>query len=91
MWKRLALLWTIVRGDARLLWRALRHPLAPGWLKAGTALIVLYVVSPIDFIPDVIPFLGVMDDVVLLPLAIRFLLNRLPAAVRTDIDRGSAA
>lgn len=91
MWKRLALLWTIVRGDARLLWRALRHPLAPGWLKVGTALIVLYVVSPIDFIPDVIPFFGVMDDVVLLPLAIRFLLKRLPAAVRTDIDRGSAA
>jgi uncharacterized membrane protein YkvA (DUF1232 family) len=88
MWKRLALLWTIVRGDARLLWRALRHPLAPGWLKAGTALIVLYVVSPIDFIPDVIPFFGVMDDVVLLPLAIRFLLKKLPASLHADIRRG---
>lgn len=91
MWKRLALLWTIVRGDARLLWRALRHPLAPGWLKAGVALVVVYVVSPIDLIPDVIPFIGVIDDVVLVPLAIRFLLKKLPAAVREDIARNPAA
>ena len=79
MWKRLTLLWTVVRGDARQLWFALRHPAAPTWLKIGAALIVLYVLSPIDLIPDFIPLLGVMDDVVLVPLAIRFLLKRLPA------------
>ena len=81
MWKRLTLLWTLVRGDARRLWLALRHPAAPGWLKVGTALIVLYVVSPIDLIPDVIPVFGVVDDLVLVPLAIRFLLSRLPPEV----------
>jgi hypothetical protein len=47
MWKRQALLWTVVRGDARQLWFALRHPAAPKWLKVGAALIVLYVLSPI--------------------------------------------
>ena len=77
MLKRLTLLWTVVRGDARQLWCALRHPDAPKWLKVGTALIVLYVLSPIDLIPDFIPVLGLMDDVVLVPLAIRFLLKRL--------------
>jgi uncharacterized membrane protein YkvA (DUF1232 family) len=77
MLKRLTLLWTVVRGDARQLWIALRHPAAPTWLKVGTALIVLYVLSPIDLIPDVVPVLGWMDDVVLVPLAIRFLLKRL--------------
>jgi uncharacterized membrane protein YkvA (DUF1232 family) len=46
--KRLTLLWAVLRGDARQLWFALRHPNAPGWLKLGTALIVLYVLSPID-------------------------------------------
>ena len=86
MWKRLSLLWTVIRGDARLLWRALRHPLAPGWLKAAVALIVLYVVSPIDLIPDVVPFLGVMDDVVLVPLAIRFILSRLPQRLRDELE-----
>lgn len=87
MWKRLTLLWTILRGDARQLWVALRHPLAPGWLKLGTALIVLYVLSPIDLIPDVVPFLGAMDDLVLVPLAIRWLLKRLPP----DIAAAAAA
>ena len=78
MWKHLTLLWTLVRGDARQLWFALRHPAAPGWLKLGTALIALYLVSPLDFIPDWIPGLGVVDDLVLVPLAIRWLLRRLP-------------
>ena len=82
MWKRLTLLWSLVRGDARRLWFALRHPAAPGWLKIGAALIVLYVVSPIDLIPDFIPGIGFLDDAVLVPLAIRWLLNRLPAELR---------
>lgn len=78
MLKRLTLLWTVVRGDARQLWLTLRHPAAPGWLKLGTALLALYVFSPLDVVPDFIPFLGVVDDVVLVPLAIRWMLNRLP-------------
>ena len=86
MWKRLSLLWTVVRGDARLLWLALKHPKSPGWLKPAVALMVIYVVSPVDLIPDVVPFLGLMDDVVLVPLAIRFVLKRLPARVRDDIE-----
>ena len=86
MWKRLSLLWAVVRGDARLLWLALKHPLSPGWLKPAVALMLLYVVSPVDLIPDAIPILGLMDDVVLIPLAIRFVLRRLPARVRDDIE-----
>jgi len=86
MWKRIALLWTLVRGDARQLWFALRHPAAPGWLKLGTAMIALYLLSPIDLIPDTLPLIGVVDDLVLVPLAIRFLLKRLPS----DIARAAA-
>ena len=88
MLKRLSLLWSLVKGDARLLWRAVRHPQSPGWLKLGTLGIALYLLSPIDVIPEVIPFIGVLDDIVLVPLAIRFLLNRLPAHLRTDIGAG---
>jgi uncharacterized membrane protein YkvA (DUF1232 family) len=81
MFKRLAVLWTVLRGDARQLWFALRHPRAPRWLKLGTALIVLYLFSPIDLIPDVLPVIGVVDDLVLVPLAIRWLLKRLPPEI----------
>ena len=87
MWKRVAVIWTLVKVDARHLWRALRHPLTPSWLKWGTAGIVLYLVSPIDLIPDVIPFLGVMDDIILVPLAMRWLLKKLPQRVLQDIAR----
>ena len=81
MWKRVTVLWTLVRGDARQLWFALRHPHAPAWLKWGTAGIVLYLLSPIDLIPDAIPFIGAMDDLILVPFAIRWLLRRLPPDV----------
>ena len=91
MFKRLSMLWSLIRGDARLLWRALRHPQSPGWLKLGALGVVLYVISPIDLIPDVIPVIGVLDDIVLVPLAIRFLLNRLPASLRADIGAAPRA
>ena len=84
MFKRLTLLWVMLRGDARQLWFALRHPAAPGWLKWGTAMVALYLISPIDLIPDYIPFIGVMDDLILVPLAIRQLLKRLPPDIAQD-------
>ena len=93
MWKRLPLLWNLLRGDARRFWFALRHPQAPGWLKLGAALIALYVISPIDLIPDVVPVFGVVDDIVVVSLAIRFLLKRLPpelAAAAAQHMSGSA-
>jgi uncharacterized membrane protein YkvA (DUF1232 family) len=86
MGKRLLLLWTLVRGDARRLWRALRHPASPSWLKWAVAGLALYLVSPVDLLPDFIPLLGLVDDLVLIPLAIRALLNRLPPNVKADID-----
>lgn len=79
MLKRLSVLWVAVRGDARRLWLALRHPEAPLWLKLGSAGLVLYLISPVDLLPDVIPVLGMVDDLVLIPLAMRWMLNRLPA------------
>ena len=96
MWKRLSVIWVAVRGDAKRLWYALGHPEAPGWLKAGAAGIVLYLLSPIDLIPDVIPVLGVVDDLVLVPMALRWLLSRLPAHIREHAEaraegRGFAA
>ena len=90
MWKRLSLLWTVLRGDVRLLWFALRHPLAPRWLKPALALVGLYLLSPVDLLPDTLPLLGVVDDLVLVPLAISFIAKRLPAALRADFLRRAA-
>lgn len=91
MWNRLSALWVLVRNDARRLWYALGHPQAPGWLKAGTALLLLYLVSPIDLIPDALPIIGVIDDLVLVPMVVRWMLGRLPASVREHAERRAAA
>lgn len=82
MIKRLTMLWSVVRGDALRLWRALRHPGSPRWLKWAVAAVVLYVLSPVDLIPEFVPALGLVDDLVVVPLAIRFILSRLPAHLR---------
>ena len=87
MWKRLSMIWLVGKGDAKRLWYALQHPQAPGWLKAGTALVLLYLVSPIDLIPDVVPIFGVVDDLVIVPMAIRWLLGRLPEHIREHAER----
>ena len=87
MWKRLSLLWTLVQGDLKKLWWALRDPRAPAWLKPAAFGLLLYLLSPIDLVPDVIPIVGVVDDLVLIPLAIRWLLSRLPAELRADLQR----
>lgn len=87
MFKRLSLLWILVKGDLKRLWFALRHPQAPTWLKIGTALLVLYLISPVDLLPDAIPFLGVVDDLVIIPAVIRWMLNRLPPALRQAADQ----
>ena len=86
MVKRLTVLWTLVRGDLRRLWRALRHPECPSWLKWASLGLVLYLLSPVDLLPDVIPVLGIVDDLVLIPLAVRWLLGRLPRHLIDEID-----
>lgn len=90
MWKRLSVIWSVVKGDVQSLWFALRHPLAPAWLKWGSAGLLLYLVSPVDLIPDVIPVLGMLDDVVLIPLLIRWMLKHLPEAIRRDMEGATA-
>jgi uncharacterized membrane protein YkvA (DUF1232 family) len=87
MWKRLLALWTVVRGDAKSLFHALRHPEAPSWLKVGTALLLLYLLSPIDLVPDVIPVLGVVDDLIIIPAVIRWMLRKLPAHIRAHAQQ----
>ena len=82
MWKQLITMWGAFKSDALQLWFALGHPDAPLWLKAGACAIVVYLLSPVDLIPDVLPVIGVVDDIVVLRFAIGGLLRRLPPHIR---------
>ena len=64
-----------------LLWFSYRHPQTP-WLPKLVALcVVAYALSPIDLIPDVIPILGYLDDVIILPLGILLAVRLMPVAI----------
>jgi uncharacterized membrane protein YkvA (DUF1232 family) len=63
---------------------AARDPRTPWTVKALVLAVVAYAASPIDLIPDFIPVLGYLDELILLPLALRFILRLVPAQVLAD-------
>ena len=73
-----------VKRDGVTLWFAGKHPKTPWYAKALGLLVVAYALSPIDLIPDFIPVLGYVDDVLLLPGLIWLTLRLLPSDVLTD-------
>lgn len=70
-----------VKRDGVTLWFASKHPATPWYAKALGVLVVAYALSPIDLIPDFIPVLGYVDDVLLLPVLIWLTVRTLPAHV----------
>ena len=64
---------------ARLAARLVRDPRVPLFAKALLVLAVLYVLSPMDFIPDVLPLLGQVDDLAIVSLALEGFLRMCPA------------
>src|SRR5256885_15465003 len=63
---------------------AVRDPRTPWYAKLLVAGIVAYACSPIDLIPDFIPVLGYLDDLVLLPLGIAWALQLIPPVVLVE-------
>ncbi len=61
-----------------------RHPGTPWYAKLFVAGIVAYALSPIDLIPDFVPVLGYVDDLILLPLGIALALKMIPAPVLAE-------
>lgn len=70
-----------IKRDAYTLYFACGDPRTPWYLKLFAGGIVAYALSPIDLIPDFIPVLGYLDDVILLPLAIVLAVKLIPEPV----------
>jgi uncharacterized membrane protein YkvA (DUF1232 family) len=73
-----------IKRDAMTLWFAKSHPRTPWHAKALGVFVVAYALSPIDLIPDFIPVLGYVDDVILLPVLIWMTVRILPAEVLSE-------
>ena len=78
-----------IKRDGVTLWFARKHPRTPWYAKALGVFVVAYALSPIDLIPDFIPVLGYVDDVLLLPGLIWLAIRLLPTEVLVEC-RGQA-
>jgi uncharacterized membrane protein YkvA (DUF1232 family) len=66
------------------LYLAYKDPRTPWYAKVFTAIVVGYAFSPIDLIPDPIPVLGYLDDLVLVPLGVFLALKMIPSEVMVE-------
>jgi uncharacterized membrane protein YkvA (DUF1232 family) len=73
-----------LKRDVHALYLAKGDPRIPWYAKLLGALIVAYALSPIDLIPDFIPVIGFLDDLVLLPAGILLLLRLIPEEVMSE-------
>ena len=73
-----------IKRDIHALYLAARDPRTPWFAKAFALAIAAYALSPIDLIPDFIPVLGYLDEVVLLPLAIALAIRLVPPDVMAE-------
>ncbi len=70
-----------LKRDTYALYLAARDPRVPPFAKFIIAIIVAYILSPIDLIPDFIPLIGYLDDLLILPLGIALVIRMIPKEV----------
>lgn len=79
-----------LKAEVLALYLAMDDPRTPWVARIGAAVVVGYALSPLDLIPDFIPVLGILDDIILLPLGIWLVRAAIPDNVLADA-RGRAA
>jgi uncharacterized membrane protein YkvA (DUF1232 family) len=84
MFSRLQRIFRATGRDLAVLWYACRNPATPLAIKLGVGLLGLYLLSPIDLIPDALPVLGWIDDITVLAFAVPALLKLVPAPALRD-------
>ena len=73
-----------IAGRALRLYLAARHPQTPWYAKLVVAGFVAYAVTPVDLVPDAIPILGIVDDLIFVPLAIAAAVRFVPPVVLAE-------
>lgn len=79
-----------LKRQVMVLWFSCRHPSTPMPAKVLAIVVVAYALSPIELIPDFIPVLGFLDDVILLPLGICLVMRLMPANVLAECRQQAA-
>src|SRR5574338_433452 len=80
-----------LKRDVVALWLAARDPRTPWHARALALGVAAYALSPIDFIPDFIPVLGYLDDLLIVPLGLMLVLRLIPPDVMASARAKAAA
>jgi uncharacterized membrane protein YkvA (DUF1232 family) len=80
-----------IKRETHALYLAARDRRTPWYARALAVCVVAYALSPIDLIPDVVPVLGYLDDVILVPLGISLALRLIPPAVMASAREEAAS
>lgn len=80
-----------IKADVVALWLAARDPRVPWTAKLLAGAVAAYALSPIDLIPDFIPVLGYLDDLIIVPIGIVLATKLIPDDLLTDLRREAAA
>jgi uncharacterized membrane protein YkvA (DUF1232 family) len=73
-----------LKRDVHAIWLAARHPRTPRGAKLLALAVAAYALSPIDLIPDFIPVLGYLDDLLIVPLGILLVTRMMPPDVLAE-------
>ena len=73
-----------LKRDVLALYRSARDPRVPWYAKAVAGLVAAYALSPIDLIPDFVPVLGYLDDLLIVPAGIWLAIRLIPADVLAE-------
>ncbi len=76
-----------ITANLKIVYFAMRHPLTPWYAKVTGALVLLYALSPLDLIPDFIPVIGLLDDLIIVPAGLYLVLKMLPKDVVKEVRR----
>lgn len=90
VWNRLREWARLMKRDVVALWLAARDPRTPVLAKAVAAAVAAYALSPIDLIPDFVPVLGYLDDVILVPLGILLAVRLIPSGLMAEFREAAA-
>lgn len=73
-----------IKRDVVALWLAARDPRVPWYAKVVAALVAAYALSPIDLIPDFVPVLGCLDDLLIVPAGILLAVRLVPPSLMQE-------
>lgn len=80
-----------LKNELGALYIAFQRDDVPWWAKAVLAMVLGYACSPVDLIPDFIPILGYLDDLILIPLGIAFAISLIPSDIMENCRQQSQA